>query len=268
MAEQRATSEDLLDALKVEQQGPKEVALPSEKREASWRQQMEEELSKISYTLATLADSIEAKPPESVSDIARPEQDWLANLPQEPVARLTTLEERKSALQQRRRELQQRNRELRIVLRDCNREISYTRRALPDTGVGTQGRSVQEIEKIIVVPDLLANDEATEQQDDTLVEPQETLSLDVFTGILQEDFERELLRLIFRENGMPSNESIRLVLGTRFQHVVQDEINERAQSALQDDLLYEEDGRLVVTEEFVDDLRLFLNDRAIPSRRV
>ena len=227
LAEQRAKSEDLLDALKVKQQGPKEVTLPSEKREASWHQQMEEELSKISCALATLAESIEAKPHISASDKVRPEQDWLANLPLEPEARLTTLEERKSALQQRRREL-------RIVLRDCNREISYARRALLDTGVETQ----------------------------------ETLSLDAFTGILPEDYERELLRLILRENGRPDSESIRLVLGDRFPHAVRDEINGRSYDVLGDILLYEEEERLVVTEEFVDDLRSFLNDRAVPARRV
>ena len=83
-----------------------------------------------------------------------------------------------------------------------------------------------------------------------------------------EDYERELLRLILRDDGRPDDDNIRLVLGERFYHMVLDEINERAQNILDDVLLYEEGDRYVITEEFRDALTLFLNERAVPLRRL
>jgi len=265
LADQRAKSEELFDALKAEQQGPKDVTLPSEEREARWRKRMEEDLTKISRTLETLVESMETRPPTFVTDALPQEQNWLANLPLQPAARLTVLEERKSAIKKRRQELQQRSRELRRVLRDCNREISYARRAFPEPDDAPWEREDEEqvspreppkegeVPGPIPAPPGLLEQAATESD---------------FARILPEDFEREMLRLILRENGRPDSESIRLVLGNRWPHVVQDKINEQAQDILGDVLLYEEGDRLVIAEEFVDHLKSFLNDRAVPTRHV
>ena len=89
-----------------------------------------------------------------------------------------------------------------------------------------------------------------------------------FTHVLTADYERELLRLLLRENGKPDSDSIRVVLDRRYPEVVRDEINGRAQDALGDILFYEEGDRYVITEEFRDALTLFLNERAVPLRRL
>ena len=89
-----------------------------------------------------------------------------------------------------------------------------------------------------------------------------------FTNVLTADYERELLRLLLRENGKPDSDSIRVVLDRRYPEVVRDEINGRAQDALGDILFYEEGDRYVITEEFREALTLFLNERAVPLRRL
>lgn len=89
-----------------------------------------------------------------------------------------------------------------------------------------------------------------------------------FTHVLTAGYERELLRLILREDGKPDSDSIRVVLDRRYPEVVRDEINGRAQDALGDILFYEEGDRYVITEEFREALTLFLNERAVPLRRL
>ena len=89
-----------------------------------------------------------------------------------------------------------------------------------------------------------------------------------FTYVLTADYERELLRLLLRENGKPDSDSIRVILDRRYPEVVRDEINGRAQDALGDILFYEEGDRYVITEEFREALTLFLNERAVPLRRL
>ncbi len=251
----------LLESLRVGQQGLSQALLRSGENEAEGRRQLVQEFSKVVQAMVNLADSVEAKTPSNDKLTMSIVQDWLADLPTEPEARLAALKQRKSALQQSRREL-------RVVLRDCNGEIAYARRALSAVNAGTQKPSAPIIVDEAPELEVLTPAEPVDQPADTQDDAPETLSPADFARILQEDHERELLRLILREDGRPDDDSIRLVLGERFYHMALDEINERAQQVVDDVLLYQEEDRLVVTEEFVDDLKSFLNDRAIPSRRV
>lgn len=264
--EQQARLEQLLDTLQTGQQSLQDAVLASGETEAEGRRQLVEELSKISRSLVYLAESMEAKPPTIATDTASLEQDELADLPQDPEARIAALEQRRALLF--------------TAVRDCNRALEEARRTVLAPAP-------------LPTPDVSREDPATEMSDgepDTQAEeaeqpgaavddaplpappvsPTQEVTETDFNRILPEDYERELLRLIIRTEGRPDDASIRLVLGSRFYHVVLHEINERALDLLGDILLdeYEEEGRLVITEEFRDDIIGLLNDRAIPSRRI
>ena len=121
----------MLESLRVGQQGLTQALLRSGENEAEGRRQLVQEFSKVVQAMVNLADSVEAKTPSNDTLTMPVVQDWLADLPTEPEARLAALKQRKSALQQSRREL-------RVVLRDCNGEIAYARRALFAVNAGTQ----------------------------------------------------------------------------------------------------------------------------------
>lgn len=262
----QARLDEVFVTLQSVQQWQKEERQTSEDPEADESQRAIEELSKISFALLDLKEAMEqlGQSTTEQTDLSTLGQDILADLPQEREGRIAALEQRRQVLF--------------AAIRDCNQAIEDERRTPMPPGPPTLPREQRED----VVDETLEQEqngqagkieEPNSEISDTPppdppVPPTPEVTETDFSRILSEDFERELLRLILRENGRPNSESIRLVLGTRFQHVVQDEINERAQNVLGDDLLYEEDGRLVVSEEFVDDLRRFLNERAIPARRV
>ena len=243
----------LLESLRAGQQGLTEALLRSGENEAEGRRELVQEFSKVAQAMVYLTESMEAKTPSTGTLTMPVVQDWLADLPTEPEARLAALEQRRSMLWE--------------AIRQCNGALEEARRELLAVNAGPQEPSAQ-----VVVEEAqeLASLTPTEQEQpaDAQEDAPDTLSPADFADVLPEDYERELLRLILREDGRPDDDSIRLVLGERFYHIALHEINERAQQVLDDDLLYQDEDRLVVTVEFVDDLKTFLNDKAIPSRRV
>ena len=192
------------------------------------------------------------------------EEDWLADLPQEPAARLTVLEQRRTTLFR--------------AMRECDRAIQEARRTpsapapqpTPEASLEDPARDTSEEGQDIRAAET-EQPEAVEDEAPVPVPPVPTPT-DVdevdFSRILSEPHEREYLRLIFREAGKPTTAQVRVVLGNRMELVVQDKINERARDILGDVLFYEEDGRLVVTEEFEDNLKRFLNDRDSGLRQI
>ena len=270
----------LLESLRAGQQSLTEALLRAGENEAEDRRELVQEFSKVAQAMDNLTESMEAKTPSTDTLTMPVVQDWLADLPTEPEARLAALERRRSVLW--------------AAIRKCNDALGEAHRELRTVNPGTQEPSIQiMVEEVperesftpaetadqpadaprdayeeVTEPESFTPVETVGQTADSQVDAPETLSSADLAHILQEDHERELLRLILRDDGRPDDDSIRLVLGERFYHWVLDDINERAQQVLDDVLLYEEEDRLVVTEEFVDDLITFLNDRAIPSRRV
>ncbi len=247
---------EVLESLHSLQQWQNDAPLTSDVPEHDGIRQVAEELSRISHVLVELKDSMEKRqPPATTTNGLSPlGLDIFADLPQEPEARIATLEQRRQILFS--------------AIRECNQAIEDEKR----TPLSPEALTRPEVKKEDIVAETIEQENQTRKVEKPQTDESDAPSSDSptpptpeepetdFSSILSEEFERDLLRLVLRENGRPNSESIRLVLGTRFQHVVQDEINERAQNVLDDDLLYEEDGRLVVSEEFVDDLKRFLND--------
>ena len=182
-------------------------------------------------------------------------ESFIAGLSPEPEARIAALEQYKELL-------------LFTAIRDSNREIAWARSAQSAVNTRPQEPSAQAIVHVVPEPELLIPVEPVDPPDDTPDDAPDTMSPADFLQVLKADYERELLRLLLRENGKPDSDSIRVVLDRRYPEVVRDEINGRAQDALGDILFYEEGDRYVITEEFREALTLFLNERAVPLRRL
>ena len=265
LAEQVEQVSQLLASQQDGQRQLAEILLLIRKNETEGDQQLSTQVSFLTEAIGNFSRRLETgtQAPITTAETSDLDRDWRNELPQDGEARVAALEERRNYLFS--------------AIRECNQALEQARRELVPVPPGTPLPRESEMGNTETDSDEDTQtilQEAPKEQDspETVALPPAPPIAEVaeadFAFVLPEDFEREFLRLILREDGRPASDSIRLILGTRFQHVVQDEINERAQSALQDDLLYEEDGRLVVTEEFVDDLKRFLNERAIPARRV
>lgn len=265
LAEQVERVSQLLASQQEGQRQLAEILLLIRTNESESDQQLATQVSFLTEAIGNLSRQLETGTQAQITtaETSDLDRDWRNELPQDAEARVAALEERRNFLFS--------------AIRECNQALEEARRRLVPVPPGTPLPRESEMGNTETDSDEDTQtilQEAPEEQDspETVALPPAPPIAEVaeadFAFVLPEDFEREFLRLILREDGRPDSDNIRLVLGTRFQHVVQDEINERAQSALQDDLLYEEDGRLVVTEEFVDDLKRFLNERAIPARRV
>ena len=275
LVEQRIQCDKLLDALKAGRIDLKEALMASGQNKPDGGQQLARELSKISRALVYLAESMEQPRPPAPTPLGPLPSglDIFANLPEEPEARIATLEQRRQILFS--------------AIRECNQAIADDKRTplspgpvpvpepVPDDDGPDSVEEEQDIPgEVEVRPQPAEESEPGPVQPDVSppvppVVPQQEVGPTDFQAVLPEDFQRELVRVILMEGGEPSDESIRLVLDGRFFHAVLHEINERAEDRLGDLLLYYDDeGQLVITEEFVEDLKMFLNDRAIPSRRV
>ncbi len=264
-AEQNRQVSELLASQHEDQQRLAETLLLIRQSEAEDKQQLASQVSFLTQAIGNLARHLEtmaqAQTPTVESSVL--EQDWRSKLPRDAEARVAALEQRRNYLFS--------------AIRECNQALEEARRALVPVPPGSPlaPESEREITETESEEDTQAIDQdVPDEQDSAETDdvPPAPITADLsetdFTIILPEDYEREFLRLILRENGSPGSDSVRIVLGDRFPHAVRDEINERALDELGDILLYEEQERLVVTEEFVDSLRSFLNDRAVPERRI
>lgn len=263
-AEQQAGVERLLDSFQTSQQDLIVTILKASENALDGQRLILEELSKTSRSRVNPAESsVEADPQTVPAESTRQLHDVLSDLPQDPAARITALEQRRTILFR--------------AIRECNRAIEEARRTPPapppqpapdapsddpdrDTGEAGQDIPTDETEQPEAVEDGAPVSAAPDPT------PTDVDAVD-FSRILPEHYECEYLRLICREDGKPTTAQVRVVLEGRMELAVQDNINERAQDILGDVLIYEEEGRLVIPEEYVNELKEYLIDCGSPARR-